>query len=45
MIEHGFSYSSNFPTLSFSDVRKFRNAGLPMVQNQTDQIYFRESRE
>ena len=41
-IEHHVAYSArNFATSSFSDVMKFRNAGLPMVRSQTEYVYFR----
>ena len=42
IIEHRIAYSArNFVKSSFSDVRRFRNAGLPMVRSHADQIYYR----
>ena len=36
--------TSGFGKSSFSDVTKFQNAGLPMVRNQMEYIYFRGGR-
>ena len=44
-IEHRVAYfARNFAKSSFSDVTKVRNAGLPMLRSQTDEIYLAQIR-